>query len=167
VKGKEVQKTDIIKYVQDLDVYKKILQDFDLENTTTPNEAKNGTLTFKYLFNREVEANSPMSLRPEIGFKITGASGTLYNMTGLSKTIVKYGPLQTLEDYEKALNGLIEYLAPFFKRRINKFKKQLKEDPSLKQSKPGHYQMMQRYDNPDLFFNPNLKQMLKSGFFDE
>lgn len=163
----EIEKKDIINHVQELDVFKKMMQDFDFENITSPGEAKNGTLTFTYKYNNEVEANGPMSRKPDIGFKITGASGSVYNTTGMPKTIIKYGPLQTLEDYEKALNGLNEYLINFFKRRINKFRKDFKEDPSLQTSKPGHYKMMQRYDNPELFFNPKLTQLIKSGLFDD
>lgn len=163
VNGVEIEKKDVINHVQELDVFKKIMQDFDLINVTTPGEAKNGTLSFYYKYQGE---NKSIDIEPYAMWKISGKGGNVYDTRGNGTTVVKFGPMQTLEDYEKALNFLYEYLGRLFSKRVKEFKKNLAEDPSLKQRAPGQYKMMQKIDNPTLFKNDNLRKMINTGLFD-
>jgi hypothetical protein len=155
----EVSKEDVINHVQELDVYKKILQDFDLKNITTVREAKNGTISFYYKYTIPYKKEEPT-------FKISGKSGNIYDCRGIGKTVVKYGPMTSLEDYKKALNGLCDYLTRYFYKKIKKFKIELQDNPSLKDSNPGLYKMMQRLDNPALFKNDKLTKLVNTGLFD-
>lgn len=158
----EIDKQDVINHVENEDIYKKMIQDFDLINITTSREAKNGTLSFYYKYQNE----DAQDVEPYPMWKISGKSGIIYDTRGLAKTLVKYGPMQNKEDYLKALNFLYEYLGNIFMKRTKEFKKKMIDDPSLPKQFPGFYKMVQKIDNPTLFKNDKLKNLISTGLFD-
>ncbi len=165
VGGAEINKEEIIDHVENLPSYKKLVNDFDMVNVTTKGEAKNGTLAFYYKYQQEnrVDTTPPYAM-----FKISGKGGNVYDTAGNGHTVVKYGPMQTIEDYDKAIKGLYDYLLnTYWRKKLKVFRKELEQNPYLQTSHPGRYMMMKRFDNPDLFRNDKLRNLINTGLFND